>query len=403
MQEAPTSANRGKATGAQSGSPVGDGKVLDNGTAKKKRGRPSTAGMKPQVPNLATGEAENQTGPKKRGRPAKRAGSAEAPVEDRPAPKKRGRPSISRGEEQATTESPVIDADRSITRGRRSGTVLEVLTATSAFGKSRRGRKPKDAAANDQDEEHGKTKKRRKEAGAEMVERAEPKEQGQRIERPAQIQTQEEEEEGPLTDEPPNYQHLAEVIHRVSRQTIQAKWEALPPSCVERVSDLLHDIQRPVVQRLADERKRTQASTALEMVSRRLISKISKGLPFPPSSGNRRDDDLDFEKILDQSRDLEAQLTLALHANHLLESELSKETAQLEAEEDALAQLETNAKTEASRRKEAGRKLHSLLQVEDLGTADARLREEMGVVASRYDAPLSLVISLTYVFMCVQS
>jgi hypothetical protein len=457
MQEAPTSANRGKATRAQAGSSVEGGKVVpDKGTAKKKRGRPSTTGVKEQVPNPATSKAENRAVPKRRGRHVKMEGPAEAPGEDRPVPKKRGRPSISRAEEQVTVEapagtqsnkvsrrgrpsnrqgeleavhesvtkdqdhperetrkrrtrqsdaaeisatvSPVMEADRSITRGRRSGTVLEVQTATSFFGKARKGRKNrKDTAANDEDGVHGTaeatTKKRRKAAGTEILEMANPKDQGRRIERRAQNPTQEEEEEPIQTDEPPSYQHLAEVIHRVSRQTIQAKWEPLPPSCIERVSDLLHDIQRPVVQRLGDERKRTQASTALEMVSRRLINKISKGrLPFPPSSGHRREDDLDFEKILDQSRDLESQLTLTLHANRLLESELSKETAQLEAEEDALAQLETNAKTEASRRKEAGRKLHSLLQSENLGATDEGLKDEMGLAMGPHDAPLSLVI-----------
>ena len=75
-----------------------------------------------------------------------------------------------------------------------------------------------------------------------------------------------------------------------------------------------------------------------------LLSKISKGLPFPPARRSRREDDFDFEKILDHNRALESLLTPALHANELLESELIKTKMLLESEEGILAQLETNAK-----------------------------------------------------------
>jgi hypothetical protein len=136
------------------------------------------------------------------------------------------------------------------------------------------------------------------------------------------------------------------------------------------------------------------------MVSRRLVSKISKGLPFPQSTGARREDDFDFERILDKGRDLEAQLTLALHANDLLESELQKETAHLEAEEDALAQLEANAKIEASRRKDAGRKLHMLLQADDSPIVEDRMKDEAGFGGDTQDAPFSLVnLGLTLIYV----
>ena len=171
-----------------------------------------------------------------------------------------------------------------------------------------------------------------------------------------------ESQEGPAqTEKPPTYQHLAAVTRRVSRQAIETKWEPLLPGCIERISQLLQDLQRPVVVTLNDERKKTDANKVMQMVSRRLISKISKGLPFPPGTHSHREDEFDFEKILDHCKTLESQLTPALHSNELLESEVAKEKALLESEEEALTELETNAKTEASMRKEAGRKLHSLL------------------------------------------
>jgi hypothetical protein len=169
------------------------------------------------------------------------------------------------------------------------------------------------------------------------------------------------EEPAHQAEKPPTYQHLAPVTRRVSRQTIETKWEPLLPGCIERISQLLQDLQRPVAVTLNDERKRTDANKVMQMVSRRLIGKISKGLPFPQGTRSNREDEFDFEKILDHCRTLESQLTPTLHSNGLLESEVAKEKALLESEEEALTELETNARTEASVRKEAGRKLHSLL------------------------------------------
>ncbi|KAH7351004.1 CENP-Q, a CENPA-CAD centromere complex subunit-domain-containing protein [Rhexocercosporidium sp. MPI-PUGE-AT-0058] len=176
-----------------------------------------------------------------------------------------------------------------------------------------------------------------------------------------------------------NYQHLEAVTRRVSRETIEAKWEALPPIAIDRISQLLGDLQKPVVARLNDERKKTQASTALGGISRKLITKISRGIPFPPGTRNHREDDFDFEKILDHNRALEAQLTPALHSNELLEAELNKEMARLESDMETLAKLEKNAKTEASVRNQAGRKLHSVLQP-DSSTRDIEvLNDDIGL------------------------
>lgn len=175
------------------------------------------------------------------------------------------------------------------------------------------------------------------------------------------------------------YQYLKPVTRKISLQKIDAKWEPLPPACVERVSNLLQDIQRPVVVRLNNEQKKTQAGTALQMISRRLVSKISKGLPFPPATRNTREEDFDFEKVLDHNRALEAQLTPALHSNELLEAELAKEIARLEADKDILAELEANAKSEGIARNEAARKLHPLLQSDESTFGVEESRDDVGI------------------------
>jgi hypothetical protein len=190
------------------------------------------------------------------------------------------------------------------------------------------------------------------------------------------------------------YQHLKPVARKVSRQTIAAKWEPLPLGCADRVSRLLQDVQRPVIAHLNDERKKVQASTALQMVSRRLVGKISKGLPFPPPTRSNREDDFDFEKVLDHNRALEAQLTPALHGNELLEAELAKETACLEADNETLAELEKNAKSEATTRNQAARRLHVLLQSDESQINNAALRNDIGMEDnSRHVLPLDLSVS----------
>jgi hypothetical protein len=124
---------------------------------------------------------------------------------------------------------------------------------------------------------------------------------------------------------------------------------------------LLGDIEKSVVQRLRDERKRTQASTAIQMVTRRLGRKIARGLPFPPGSRPQREEDFDFERILDATRKLEGLLTPALHARELLKGEIRREEVMLEREKEALEKLERNAAAERSRRKAEAKKLHPSL------------------------------------------
>jgi hypothetical protein len=190
------------------------------------------------------------------------------------------------------------------------------------------------------------------------------------------------------------YQHLQAVTRKVSRQTIEAKWEPLPSGCVERISQLLQDLQRPVVVRYNDERKKTQSSTALQMISRRLVSKISKGLPFPQGTRNHREDDFDFEKILDHNRALEAQLTPALHANELLEAQVKKELALLESEKETLITLEANAKTGSAKRSEATRRLHSLLRPQDGIMEIEGLKDDVGLSIAQIHRPLDLSVRI---------
>lgn len=160
---------------------------------------------------------------------------------------------------------------------------------------------------------------------------------------------------------PLRFQHLEPVECGVSHNTIDSTWEPLPATAHDRAMQLLGDIEKSVVQRLRDERKRTQASTAIQMVTRRLGRKIVRGLPFPPGSRPQREEDFDFERILDATRKQEGLLTPALHARELLRAEIKREEVMLEREQEALEKLEKNASAERGRRKAEAKKLHPSL------------------------------------------
>jgi len=134
---------------------------------------------------------------------------------------------------------------------------------------------------------------------------------------------------------------------------------------------ILNNVERSVVMRLQDDRKRTQASTAVQMVIRRLNRKLARGLPFPPGTRTQREEDFDFEKILDSTRAQEAHLTPALHSIELLKAEIRKEEALLKQETSTLEELERNAKSQRAQRRADAKKLHpSLLQNESNGKLD---------------------------------
>lgn len=196
----------------------------------------------------------------------------------------------------------------------------------------------------------------------------------------------------PEKPEKPSYRHLAAVIRRVSHETINTKWDPLPPGCLDKISELLIDVQRPVVLQIHDERKKTQASTAIQMISRRLLNRVRKGMPFPKGIRASREDEFDFEKILDYNRALESQLTPVLHSNDLLEAELRKEEILLENEEKYLAEMEANAKDEAISRRQAARKAHPLLQIEGHST-HKNLNDTIGISEDAVTSSIALDVS----------
>ncbi|CCU77184.1 hypothetical protein BGHDH14_bgh03859 [Blumeria hordei DH14] len=185
-------------------------------------------------------------------------------------------------------------------------------------------------------------------------------------------------------NEPLPYQKLTAVTRYVSQHVIEKKWRALPSNYVEHISILLQDIEKDVIYRLGSKR-RTEIGLVLQQISRRLINKLSNGALFPISH-RKNQENFNFEKILDKNKLLENHLTPILHTNELLETELNKELAWLEIEEEKLGELETNAKTERVSRNEASRKLHAVLQ-KNLSKTSLDLEDQIGLEFQKIPGP----------------
>ncbi|CZS99370.1 uncharacterized protein RAG0_07713 [Rhynchosporium agropyri] len=311
---------------------------------------------------------------------------------------------------QQVAQRPMVARDSNTTKSGRRSEVVEVETASSKLTKNRDRKRAKPSSenvapvANKGSLNHTSSKTKNTTQPSNTTSSAISQTQKKASKRPSQIKaTQRKRKEDENAQLVPSkrqrveqirgqgnveeiavnsldYQHLQAVQKMVSRRTVETKWEALPPSGVDRISQLLTDLQHPVIARLKDERKKTQVRTALEAWSRKLIKKLSQGLPFPPGTRNHREDDFDFEKILDHNRALEAQLTPTLHSNQLLEAELSKERARLDSDLEILAELEKNAKAEAAMRNKAARRLHSVLRPVSSSAEVDLLKDKIGLM-----------------------
>ncbi|KAL2376473.1 hypothetical protein RJZ90_007498 [Blastomyces dermatitidis] len=180
----------------------------------------------------------------------------------------------------------------------------------------------------------------------------------------------------------------------ISERTIKTKWTTLPDSVQEKIKELFRSIERPVVVRHRDERKRIEAQSAVLAVRKNLGRRLPR-MPFPPGT---QDADFDYEAALDDNRALELQLATAANSADLLRAEIKREEAQLARERAQLEELEKNARTAQVERKRQTRNVHyaisciisegSLSQkaltchvrlIQSFGVWNARESEAMGV------------------------
>lgn len=67
------------------------------------------------------------------------------------------------------------------------------------------------------------------------------------------------------------FAYLKPRVRRVSERTVKSKWTTLSEPVQEKISDMLRSLERPVIVRHRDERKRIEAQTAVGAVVRKWV------------------------------------------------------------------------------------------------------------------------------------
>lgn len=73
----------------------------------------------------------------------------------------------------------------------------------------------------------------------------------------------------PQEDESKRYAYLKPHVRRVPEKTIKSKWTPLPEPVQEKIKDMFHSLERPVIMRNQNERKRIEAQGAVQAVVRK--------------------------------------------------------------------------------------------------------------------------------------
>ncbi|KAJ5133258.1 hypothetical protein N7476_003510 [Penicillium atrosanguineum] len=159
-------------------------------------------------------------------------------------------------------------------------------------------------------------------------------------------------------DESKHYAYLTPSVRRVPEKTIKAKWSTLPEPVQDKVRDLFHSLERPVIVRQQNEKKRIEAQSAVNAVVRNLGRRLPR-MPFPPIT---KDSNFDYESALDEHRSLEANLATMKDSIDLLKAEIAKEEALLAEEKKSLQEMDKNAKRAEAERKRQTKNEHPVLR-----------------------------------------
>ncbi|KAI1411264.1 CENP-Q, a CENPA-CAD centromere complex subunit-domain-containing protein [Hypoxylon sp. FL1857] len=318
------------------------------------RRSPSSLNKGAQETTKPTGE-QSSKGQKqkerKKGRPPQNEQpDDEAEQESIPQPKKkRGRPSLN-NQPSADVEANRESQSQPKKRGRPS---LEENGTSSAKEKRKKSREQPSQEHEEpaQDERRGRGKPRHSNQSPPTA---------RRHRRSSGTQTR---SSSPDSDgSPPRYRHLTTRTRRVPLNVVESKWTPLEAPAITSVTTLLQSASRPVLLRLNNAQKHSQAQAALNAVANRLRSKISRGLPFPPATtSTRREEEFEFERTISGIQSLESQLDPLLHSVELLRREKERAQKELDHEYKLLSRLGSNARAEARERRERVRKMHVLV------------------------------------------
>ncbi|KAM0265848.1 hypothetical protein ACHAPA_007527 [Fusarium lateritium] len=342
--------------------------VGNSGKAKRKKKPKEKQIERPEEPEE---QLDEEPRPRKKGRkPAQQP----EPEETEPAPRKKRQRKAQEPEQEPQVEEPLQRSPRNS---------LNDL-GEDANNKGRKGdkarKKDRTSRENVEDQQPDETiKKRGRPKGgrpsAEKANEPQPEEQEQdpnaKKKRRSRNDAPSDSEESLPSPEKP-YLHIAPFKRTIRSSTIAAKWTPLSGSSLPAATSILALAHQPILSRTSTTRnRRTHASSALHLVSRRIERKLARGLPFPPASSTtttrRRADadggramELDFEAVLDGKTALERQLVPGLHAVELLKAERDRMEKELDKDYEELRRLEANARAQTRERKDLFRKAHVL-------------------------------------------
>ncbi|KAL2872742.1 uncharacterized protein BJX67DRAFT_340252 [Aspergillus lucknowensis] len=158
------------------------------------------------------------------------------------------------------------------------------------------------------------------------------------------------------------YAYLKPQVRHISERTVKSKWSTLPQPAQDKIRDMFRALERPVIVRQQNERKRSETQAAVQAVVKNLGKRLPR-MPFPPMT---KDSVFEYEAALKEHRALEASLSTMTDSIDLLKNEIAKEEALLAKETKQLQEMEKNAKrAEAERKRQMKNEHPALRRLED--------------------------------------
>ncbi|KAL4918227.1 CENP-Q, a CENPA-CAD centromere complex subunit-domain-containing protein [Aspergillus aurantiobrunneus] len=154
------------------------------------------------------------------------------------------------------------------------------------------------------------------------------------------------------------YAYLKPQVRHISERTIKSKWSTLPEPTQDKIRDMFRALERPVIVRQQNDRKRYEAQAAVQAVVKNLGKRLPR-MPFPPLT---KDSVFEYEAALKEHSALEASLSTMNDSIDLLNNEIAKEEALLARETKQLQEMEKNAKRAETEHKRQEKNEHPALR-----------------------------------------
>lgn len=78
-------------------------------------------------------------------------------------------------------------------------------------------------------------------------------------------------DQGQTTRRKKQYAHLKPHVRHISERTINSKWSTLPEPTQDKIRDMFRALERPVIVRQQNDRKRYEAQAAVQAVVKKYV------------------------------------------------------------------------------------------------------------------------------------